>query len=699
MGTPDYSFLSDSELEAALAGDLSQISDQNLDLLLKSSDELQEEPSLPTSLDTPPLTSGPVDMGNRVSLNPETDITVDAADAIMKNYYSGEEGVLKQTLQKSQEELRKDALNKGISLAVPMALGGVAGLGARGFAASRGLGSFLTGVADYLGFTGGEALGRTLTDERGLGSLEDYTDFSNFGLNNPAVTNAAFSMLPLAKGAVSKGLEMRKPSAINIAKEGAKRQGQIVTQLNLNTTPSGAAKATELAAREADFLATGVLDDVVRNSDDPYRALSNNVDNKLKEYRIKENKLINESDARIREPAKLDEFEQFTQNRIDNLRAQGDSAYYDPEAISEALKWKNNESLYTADSKTLQAKIGKIDNRLKELGTYDRSRFARDEKGNASARALDNEEKGLKYLRDYLVDTLDKRTEGAFSAGRIPQSALNLFKAPVSEAGTFFRKEFSPIKAVREIDRPLTGFADATANTLGGGVAGKEARRQAGVIGADKQAIENSYLTMLAREGKLPPKTALGIIGEMAGSPSAVIPAGKGLASILSFEQDPYANGLPRESSRFGMDAVVRLASNLEQSIGADPQAEVKLMMLKNVGIEFAKAEKAGDELKKQKLIADMAKMAPEHFEPGRGIDNRLFHQEDQSQYMEELKRLQRAGKIGASFLAKQQDIFYDKNDGRILDLEEPLSQKMLPKGGQLQSPAGIFPTPKKYLY
>ena len=63
-------------------------------------------------------------------------------------------------------------------------------------------------------------------------------------------------------------------------------------------------------------------------------------------------------------------------------------------------------------------------------------------------------------------------------------------------------------------------------------------------------------------------------------------------------------------------------------------------------------------------------------FEPGQGIDNRLFHADDQKAYMKILRNALSKGIIDANFLAKQHIDFADDNDSIIIDLKEnPIAQ------------------------
>lgn len=631
---------------------------------------------------------------------------------------AGEDEVkrLKSVQESALQKLQSDALQTGLEYGVPAALGMGAGTLARGVVGATGV---IPSIAESLATTAGQAVGNVIT--QGTESLDQYTKINPLKeplefIKNPAVQDLAITAVTKGAGKLLGG---RKPSETISLREAAKKKGSLAGSLNLLETPAGSnpAKAKQLIELEDSFQKTGVIDDAVRNSPDPYSTLSKNIEDGLSERIIRRDKLLSGVDEIRKETISLsgDDLETFTKKNIEAKRASGVDRYVSDSGIAQAREELAKQGVYSTSATDLQKRISLLDDEISSSGGYQASIENAKMRGDGKlASKLEQELISKEYQRDYFANKLEEVAPEVSQLNKELQ-ALTVYKDPVQQAKSSFSKEFSGRSQIRDLDTPFAGMTRFLDDALSGGTAGREARRLRGVSGLDKQTMSRAAAIMDMKQGNFKPSFADRFQGAVS-RPSVTIPvtraAGSGLASVLAPQeaqaeilglpmqpQDPYANGLPRESSRFGQDAVIRLAADIEQTIGVDPQAEVKLTLLKGIGMEFAKASRVGDEGKKQKLIADMAKMAPEFFEPGRGIDNRLFHEEDKQSYMEELKRLQRSGKVGASFLAKQQDIFYDKNDGRILDLEEPLSKRMLPKGGQPITPAGIFPNPKQYDY
>jgi hypothetical protein len=103
---------------------------------------------------------------------------------------------------------------------------------------------------------------------------------------------------------------------------------------------------------------------------------------------------------------------------------------------------------------------------------------------------------------------------------------------------------------------------------------------------------------------------------------------------------------------------------------GPDPVAEGMAQKLEG-------AIHAQDESKAERIIADMAKLYPALFEPGMGVNNKIFHPDDQDEYLRLLKSSARNGRVDAIFLAKQRESFLDPNDSQILPIQEGLVGKI----------------------
>lgn len=131
----------------------------------------------------------------------------------------------------------------------------------------------------------------------------------------------------------------------------------------------------------------------------------------------------------------------------------------------------------------------------------------------------------------------------------------------------------------------------------------------------------------------------------------------------------PFANGLPRSTDGWNAQTLqVFLQRRMEG--GPDPVAQGMAQKLEG-------AIHAQDESKAERIIADMAKLYPALFEPGLGVNNKIFHPDDQDEYLRLLKSSARNGRVDAIFLAKQRESFLDPNDSQILPIQEGLVGKI----------------------
>lgn len=127
---------------------------------------------------------------------------------------------------------------------------------------------------------------------------------------------------------------------------------------------------------------------------------------------------------------------------------------------------------------------------------------------------------------------------------------------------------------------------------------------------------------------------------------------------------DPFENGLPRDSSAWDDSAIARLLVDSSQS--------AKAPILQQMAVKFKEAIRSEDQSKSERILADIAKVAPEFFEPGKGVNGRLFHADDQKEYMDKLRHAYRDGAISADFLSRQKKAFADPTNSLILPLELP---------------------------
>jgi hypothetical protein len=150
---------------------------------------------------------------------------------------------------------------------------------------------------------------------------------------------------------------------------------------------------------------------------------------------------------------------------------------------------------------------------------------------------------------------------------------------------------------------------------------------------------------------------------------------------------DPYENGLPRDSSAWNDETIARAI--------VDSATSPKRPIVEQLAVKFKEALRAEDQSKSERILADLAKIAPELFEPCRGSNGRLFHKDEQKEYLDRLHKAYRDGTISADFMHKQQKAFDDPTNSLILPLELPQAQwKAKARKGQQaagKSPRGLL--------
>ena len=137
------------------------------------------------------------------------------------------------------------------------------------------------------------------------------------------------------------------------------------------------------------------------------------------------------------------------------------------------------------------------------------------------------------------------------------------------------------------------------------------------------------------------------------------------------YQQDPFANGLPRDTSQWNMMAVNRFA---QYALSKPPEVA---SIAQGLVQKFADALHQENKGKMQKIVADMAKLFPDAFQPGMGVDNKIFHPDDQSEYMNILMGAMRRGQVSPSFVAQQRDSFLDSNDNSILPVHPEVAKQI----------------------
>jgi hypothetical protein len=125
---------------------------------------------------------------------------------------------------------------------------------------------------------------------------------------------------------------------------------------------------------------------------------------------------------------------------------------------------------------------------------------------------------------------------------------------------------------------------------------------------------------------------------------------------------------LPRDTERLDFNSLNTFLIKTAQT----PQA----MIAQQLVSKMRKALQAQDMDTIEKIHSDMARIFPDYFEPGLGVNGKLFYPDEQAKYMDNLKQLQRMGQVDSIMLAKQQSAFNNPQDARILPI------KPMVKGG-----------------
>ncbi len=140
---------------------------------------------------------------------------------------------------------------------------------------------------------------------------------------------------------------------------------------------------------------------------------------------------------------------------------------------------------------------------------------------------------------------------------------------------------------------------------------------------------------------------------------------------------------LPRDTDALSQEALSNLLmSTVERTEGN------ALRPLVGKAIE---AQRRGDISTLEKLHADMARIAPDLFEDGVGVNGKLFHPDDKKRALEDLEMLHRLGEVDSITLAKQRNAFANPADGRILNIT-PKSRQSTQQGNRMVGGTRVYP-------
>ncbi len=147
---------------------------------------------------------------------------------------------------------------------------------------------------------------------------------------------------------------------------------------------------------------------------------------------------------------------------------------------------------------------------------------------------------------------------------------------------------------------------------------------------------------------------------------------GDNLPSIVPSSQAeelfPQSKLLPRDTERLDPDNL----SSFLMLTAQTPQAAIAQGLVD----KFRKAYQSEDMDTIEKVHSDMTRLFPDLFEPGVGVNGKIFYPDEQAKYMSTLKQLSRMGKVDNIQLAKQQNAFNNPQDSRVLPLDNLINNK-----------------------
>lgn len=178
-------------------------------------------------------------------------------------------------------------------------------------------------------------------------------------------------------------------------------------------------------------------------------------------------------------------------------------------------------------------------------------------------------------------------------------------------------------------------------------------------------ALAGTLATQMGGAASLMGRTA-GAAGSVAGglnqalaSPAVRMLQGGALGPVAGEMQAESL--LPRDTEQF----TAREMETFLLKTAATPQAPVAQQL---VG-KLRKALQAQDMDTVEKIHSDMARIFPDEFEPGVGVNGKVFYPDEQAKVMDNLRQLQRMGVVDSIHLAKQQNAFNNPQDSRMLPM------------------------------
>lgn len=296
------------------------------------------------------------------------------------------------------------------------------------------------------------------------------------------------------------------------------------------------------------------------------------------------------------------------------------------------------------------------------------------------ASALYNKEGGAKSPMEQKLDAAfaeDLRNAVTRSVDRDAYNAATGTYSDMKAIGPIASRRAAAAKLNRNIvpeeriPGPWQGNVEKLAKALSPVLSTPVSRGAAAIGGGISQALGQTAGGIGRLSGAI--GEGAGAVGSLMTSRAAGPLVGEAVASTL----------LPRDTDNLNSDSLAQFLMLTAQT----PQATIAQGLVKNI----KKAQHAEDLDTVEKLHADMARLFPDLFEPGQGVNGKLFHPDDQAKAMENLKQLNRLGVVDNHHLAEQQSAFNNLQDGRILPFSPPSNSRMTPKNGW-QNGARTYP-------
>ena len=209
----------------------------------------------------------------------------------------------------------------------------------------------------------------------------------------------------------------------------------------------------------------------------------------------------------------------------------------------------------------------------------------------------------------------------------------------------------------------ILGAGAGDALVRSGTVSSENLGRAAGILGQVAGVAGNNADTLGLAASRLPEEMQDRGLQGLGNAARTLTDAG--ISSGMTEERDPVMPPLSRDTEDITPEFLTQFLSDTAQQ----PNAIVGQQLVQKLD----KAMKAGDMDTMEKLHSDMARLFPDYFEPGNGVNGKLFHPDEQAKAMATLKQLNRMGMVDSIHLAKQRNAFNNPQDSRVL----PVTPKM----------------------